>query len=96
MPEYLVDDGLIGDERDDVHGAAAPRTEQRVLLPDSPDEPGPTDTSAFEPLALVPASVIGRASRGFVAAAHHPALPGGVGVEAVVEKEALVWVGDLY
>ncbi len=53
VPEYLVDNRLISDERADAHGAAAPRTEQQVFLPDLADEPSPPNASHCEPLALV-------------------------------------------
>ena len=48
VPEYLIDNGSVGDERDDPHGAAAPRTEQRVFLPDRPDESRPSYTPALK------------------------------------------------
>ena len=95
VPEYLIDKRLIRDKRDDPHGAAAPRTEQRVFLPELPYELSPSHASAFEPFALVTVGVIGRTCRRFVAAARYAALPGCVGVEAIVEHESLVRLGDL-
>ena len=38
VPEYLVDNALIGDERDDPHCPAAAGTKERILPPDLPDE----------------------------------------------------------
>lgn len=53
VPEYLVDDRCIDDERDDPHRAAAPGAEQRILQPDQADQPGPADT----PLLAIPALI---------------------------------------
>ncbi len=42
MPEYLVDDLWLCDDRDDLHVDMAMGAEERVNLEDLPDEPGPT------------------------------------------------------
>jgi len=72
VPEYRVDDRPIGDERDDPHGAAAPRTEQWVMPPDHPDESRPADTPASEPRALVTVGAVCPADGRTESAAGHP------------------------
>ena len=42
VPEYLVDDSSIGDERDNPHGPAAAGTQQQIFLPDLPNELRPS------------------------------------------------------
>jgi len=78
MPEYLVDNALFGDKRDDPHRPAAAGTKERILLPNLPDELSPSRAPRFEPFAFIAVEVIGRARRCLVSAARHPALFGGV------------------
>ena len=78
VPEYLVDNRLIGDERDDSHGPPAAGTEERILLPDLPDELCPSNAPASLPFAFIAVGLIGRARRCLVSAARLPALSGGV------------------
>ncbi len=54
VAEYLVDNWLVGDERDDPHRGAAPGAEQRILQPDHPDQTGPADASLLDRSALNP------------------------------------------
>jgi hypothetical protein len=75
VPEYLVDDCLIGDDGDDPHRAAAPRAEQRIFQPDHPDEPSPADTPAPEPLALIAIGAVRLAYMRTEPDSGHPALP---------------------
>ena len=78
VPEYLVDNRLIGDKRDDPHCPAAAGTKERILLSDLPDELSPSRAPHFEPFAFIAVEVIGRACRCLVSAARHYALSGGV------------------
>jgi len=78
VPEYLVDNALIGDERDDPHRSAAAGTNERIFLPDLPDELSPSRAPHFEPFTFIAVEVIGRACRCLFSAARHPALSGGV------------------
>ena len=96
VSEYLVDNGLIGDKRDDPHCPAAAPTQERILLPDLPNELRPSHAPRFQPSAFIAVGVIGRAYRCLVSAARHPALSGGVRVEAVVEHESFMWLGDVH
>ena len=52
VPEYLVDNGLIGDKRDDPHCPAAAGTKERILLPDLPNELRPSHAPHFDPFAF--------------------------------------------
>jgi len=78
VPEYLVDNSSIGDERDDSHSAPAAGTKERIFLPDLPNELRPSYAPRFEPLAFIAVGVIGRACRCLFSAARHPALSGSV------------------
>jgi len=68
VPEYLVDNRLIGDKRDDPHCPAAAGTKERIFLPDLPDELSPSRAPHFEPFAFIAVGVICRASRSPVSA----------------------------
>ena len=68
VPEYLVDNSSIGDERDDSHSAPAAGTQERLLLPDLPNELRPSYAPASAPLAFIAVGVIGRACRCLVSA----------------------------
>ncbi len=68
VPEYLVDNSSIGDERDDSHSAPAAGTKERIFLPDLPNELRPSYAPRFEPLAFIAVGVIGRACRCLVSA----------------------------
>jgi len=74
VPEYLVDNSSIGDERDDSHSAPAAGTQERLLLPDLPNELRPSYAPASPPFAFIAVGVIGRACRCLVSAVCHPAL----------------------
>ena len=63
IPKYLVDNRLIGDKRDDPHGAPAAGTQERIFLPDLPDELSPSRAPRFDPFAFIAVGVIGRACR---------------------------------
>jgi hypothetical protein len=65
MPEYLVDNRLISDKRDDPHGPAAAGTKERALPPDLPDELSPSYAPASPPFAFIAVELIGRACRCF-------------------------------
>ena len=78
VPEYLVDNRLIGDKRDDPHCPAASGAQQWIFLPDLPNELRPSHAPASAPLAFIAVGVIGRACRCLFSAARHPALSGGV------------------
>jgi len=63
VPEYLVDNGLIGDERDDPHCPAAAGTKERILLPDLPDECSTSYAPALLPSPFVAGEAIGLPAR---------------------------------
>ena len=68
VPEYLVDNALFGDERDDSHGPPAAGTQQRIFLPNLPNELRPSYAPASAPFAFIAVGVIGRACRCLVSA----------------------------
>jgi len=68
VPEYLVDNSSIGDERDDSHSPPAAESQQRIFLPDLPNELRPSYAPRFEPLAFIAVGVIGLACRCLVSA----------------------------
>jgi hypothetical protein len=96
VPEYLVDNDSIGDKRDDSHGPPAAGTEERIILPDLPDELCPSNAPA--PALFV---ILAERAIGCLVRARRPALPQrlalsrGVRVEAVRVHEALVGLGDV-
>jgi len=67
VPEYLVDNRPIGDERDDPHGPAAAGTQERIL-PELPNELRPSYAPASAPFAFIAVELIGRACRCLVSA----------------------------
>ena len=68
VPQYLVDNSYIGDERDDPHSAPAAGTQERIFLPDLPDELSPSRAPRLEPFAFIAVELIGLACRCLVSA----------------------------
>ena len=88
MAQDLADDGVLGDERDDLHLATALGTCQRVDIVDTVNE-------------FCPSSVESASSRrrlGLVLSRFVPLVgsPDAIGIGAIEMDEVLVWQWDVY